>query len=404
VSILSTLRIAVRALAANRLRSALTTLGITIGIAAVLCTVAIGEGSAAQVHEQLLGLGDSFVWVEDGGRNAAGVRTGAGGARKLTAEDMAAIVENVPEIVRCSPLADSRIQVIYGGQNWNTTYRGVSPDYVIVRRWPIALGSSFSDADVVAHAKVAVLGNTVFSQLFGETNPIDEEIRLGSEVFRVVGVLQAKGASASGNDDDVILIPYTTAQRNLLGRTWLDDGMCSAASDAAVPLAQAHIVDLLRIRHRISEGDADDFNIRAPDEQIRTREDAARSMGVMLAGIASVSLLVGGVGVMNIMLVSVTERTREIGLRMALGARQRDVQWQFLAEALVLGLIGGAGGVAVGLVASRVIAESSGWPLVVSSQTIGIAVAFAVSIGLVFGFYPARHAASLDPIDALRAE
>jgi putative ABC transport system permease protein len=404
MSIFSTLRIALRALACNRLRTALTTLGIMIGISAVLCTVAIGEGSAAQVHEQLLALGDSFVWVEDGGRNAAGVRTGAGGARKLTAEDMAAIVQDVPEIVRCSPLADSRIQVVRGERNWNTTYRGVSPDYLLVRRWPVALGSSFSDADVAAHTKVALIGKTVADQLFADDSPIDEEIRLGSVLFRVVGVLQTKGATTSGNEDDAILIPYTTAQRNLLGRTWLDDGMCSASSDAAVPLAQAHIIDLMRLRHHIEEGQADDFNIRAPDEQIRTREEAARSMGLMLAGIASVSLVVGGVGVMNIMLVSVTERTREIGLRLALGARQRDVQWQFLAEALVLGLIGGVLGVGVGLMGSSLIAESSGWPVIVSAETIVVAVAFAISVGLIFGFYPARHAASLDPIDALRAE
>ena len=402
--VLTALRIAGRALARNRLRTALTTLGITVGIAAVLCTVALGEGSAAQVHEQLLGLGESFVWIEDGGRNAAGVRTAVGDAKKLTADDMKAIVQEVPEIARCSPVADSRTQIIYGNRNWNTTYRGVSPDYLSVRRWPVALGTAFSDADVTAYAKVVVLAKTVADQLFGDENPVDEVIRIGPQLFKVLGVLQPKGASASGNDDDIVLIPYTTAQRYLLGRTWLDDGMCSASSDAAVPVAQAHIIDVMRVRHRILEGQADDFNIRSPDEQIHLREDAARSMGLMLAGIASVSLLVGGVGVMNIMLVSVTERTREIGLRMALGARERDVQLQFLAEALVLGLIGGAMGVGVGFLASSVVTESVGWPVMISTRTILIAVAFALSVGLIFGFYPARQAARLDPIDALRAE
>jgi putative ABC transport system permease protein len=402
---LAALRIACRALARNRLRTALTTLGITVGIAAVLCTVALGEGSAAQVHEQLLGLGESFVWIEDGGRNASGVRTSVGDAKKLTAEDMKAIVQEVPEIARCSPVADSRAQIIYGNHNWNTTYRGVSEDYLAVRRWPVALGTAFSDADVTAYAKVVVLAKTVADQLFGEgENPVDQVVRIGPQLFKVLGVLQPKGASANGNDDDVVLIPYTTAQRYLLRRTWVDDGMCSATSDAMVPIAQAHIVDVMRVRHRIFEGQLDDFNIRSPDEQIRLREDAARSMGVMLAGIASVSLLVGGVGVMNIMLVSVTERTREIGLRMALGARERDVQWQFLAEALVLGLIGGAMGVGVGFLASSVVTESVGWPVVISTRTILVAVAFALSVGLIFGFYPARQAARLDPIDALRAE
>ena len=295
--LMTALRIACRALARNRLRTALTTLGITVGIAAVLCTVALGEGSAAQVHEQLLGLGDSFVWVEDGGRNAAGVRTAAGDAKKLTAEDMHAIVEEVPEIVRCSPVADARSQLVYGNRNWNTTYRGVSADYLQVRRWPVALGTSFADADVTAYAKVVLLGKTVADQVFGDTNPIDEPIRIGRVLFKVLGVLQAKGGSSMGNDDDVVLVPYTTAQRYLLGRTWLDDGMCSASSDAAVPLAQAHIIDLMRARHHIEEGRADDFNIRAPDEQIRTREDAARSMGSDAGRYSpSVSLLVGGIG------------------------------------------------------------------------------------------------------------
>jgi putative ABC transport system permease protein len=294
--------------------------------------------------------------------------------------------------------------MIYGNRNWNTTYRGVSADYLQVRRWPLAEGTGFSDADVSAYAKVVVLGRSVADELFQDVDPVDQTMRIGSQLFRVLGVLEAKGASAMGNDDDIVLIPYTTAQRYLLRRTWVDDGMCSATSDAVVPTAQAHIIDLMRIRHRLGDGKADDFNIRAPDEQIKTREEAAKSMGLLLAGIASVSLIVGGVGVMNIMLVSVTERTREIGLRLAIGARARDVQGQFLTEAIVLGLLGGLLGVGLGYIGATAVTQSLGWPVTVSTQTVLIAVGFSMGVGLVFGYYPARHAARLDPIEALRKE
>jgi putative ABC transport system permease protein len=396
---------AVKALARNRLRTVLTMLGIMIGIAAVICTVALGAGSAAQIHEDLLNLGDNFVWIENGSRTLSGVRTGNGGAPRLTGDDMQAIVDEVPEITRCSPQVDSRIQVIAGNQNWNTTYRGVSADYLPIRRWSIVSGTAFNDHDVQQRAKVALLGQTVVNKLFGDQDPVDGTIRLGSHLFKVLGVLSNKGSSSTGQDqDDFILVPYTVAQRDLKGTTWLDDVLCSAASEAAIPFARDHITNLMRDRHRISEGQPDDFNLPAPDDSIRTREEAARTMGVMLGSIAAVSLLVGGVGVMNIMLVSVTERTREIGLRLAVGARERDIRRQFIVESIVLSLVGGAFGIAVGIVASRLLADAAGWPSFVSLDTLITATAFSTATGLVFGYYPARRASALDPIDGLRFE
>jgi putative ABC transport system permease protein len=397
---------AVKALGRNRLRSLLTMLGIMIGIAAVICTVALGQGSAAQIHQDLLMLGDNFVWVENGSRNVAGVRSGAGGVPRLTDEDMTAIVAEVPEIVRCSPQVDARSQVVAAGQNWNTTYRGVSSDYLLIRKWSIAAGSGFSDLDIERRAKVALLGQTVVDQLFpAGRDPVGQGIRIGTQMFTVQGVLNSKGPSSTGQDqDDFILVPYTTAQRHLKGTQWLDDVLCTASSEATIPAAREHMTDLLRIRHRIAPGQNDDFNLPAPDEAIKTREEAARTMGLMLSLIAAVSLLVGGVGVMNIMLVSVSERTREIGLRMAVGARARDVRRQFLAEAVVLSVVGGTIGIAAGVFASRAFADAFGWPALVSVDTIAIATAFSTGTGLVFGYYPARRASTLDPIDALRFE
>jgi putative ABC transport system permease protein len=396
---------ALKALRSNRMRSALTMLGIMIGIAAVICTVSLGTGSAAQIHEDLLNLGDNFVWVENGSRNVAGVRTGAGGAPRLTSDDMTAIATEVPEITRCSPQVDGRSQVIIGSQNWNTTYRGVSDDYLPIRRWSIVAGSGFSDLDIERATKVALLGNTVAVNLFGDEDPVERTIRIGSQLFRVQGVLSKKGVASSGQDqDDFVLIPYTAAQRYIKGTTWLDDVLCSASSEAAIPLARDHITDLMRERHRIAGEQADDFNLPAPDESIKMREDAARTMGVMLGSIAAVSLLVGGIGVMNITLVSVTERTREIGLRMAIGARARGISSQFIMESIVLSLVGGAFGIAIGVVASRVLADAAGWPSVVSVDTIVMATVCSTATGLVFGYYPARRASTLDPIEALRFE
>ncbi len=400
------LRIALRALARHRMRTVLTILGITIGIGAVICTVALGEGSGAIIQQQLANLGDNFIWIENGSRNVGGVRTGARGVENLSVEDSVAIVEEVPEIVRCSPNVDGRLQIVHGNQNWFTRYLGVSPDYLLIKAWPVADGASFSDADVRDRARVAVLGRTVANMLFGEDEPVGETVRMNGQVFTVVGILKARGTSTAGQDqDDTVFLPYSTVMHYINNRsTHVDDIMCSATTNGAIPAAQDHISDVLRVRHRIPEDGNDDFTLREPEDSIRLQEDSARTMSWMLSAIASVSLLVGGVGVMNIMLVSVAERTREIGLRIALGARESDVRVQFLVEAVVLGLGGGVAGAAIGLAGSRVFADLYAWPMLVSPRTILVAVAFAAGVGVVFGYYPARRAASLDPIEALRSE
>ncbi len=394
-----------RTLARNKLRTALTMLGITIGIGAVICTVAIGEGGSNQIREQMLSLGDNFVWVEAGGRNVNGVRTGTGATKTLTLADMQAFLQAIPLIKSCSPQVDSRIQVVYGNQNWNTTYRGVSPEYLSIRRWSVEEGDPFSQEDVKASANVCLLGQTVVGYLFGDEDPLGKTIRVRDIPFKVIGVLQPKGQSATGFDqDDVILIPYTTAQHKVKGIDWLDDIMCSAISPDAVRPGQDQITLLLRERHHILSGQQDDFNIRSPEEILQAREEASRTLTFMLASVASVSLLVGGIGIMNIMLVSVTERTREIGVRMAVGATERDVHMQFLTEAIVLSILGGALGVLTGIFASRGLSKMLAWPMTISLETIVIAVLFSAATGVFFGYYPARKAASLDPIEALRYE
>jgi putative ABC transport system permease protein len=387
------------------MRSALTMLGVIIGVSAVICTIAIGEGASHKIQEAIASVGANVVWVEAGGVNRGGVRTGSGGTKSLTLADMHAIHDQIPLIAHVSPVVDTRTQLVYGNQNWNSTVRGVSPDYVNVKLWPVVKGGMFDETEVERASPVCVLGQTIVDQLFGEQEPLGETIRVKGEPCKVVGVLGVKGQSATGQDqDDTFFMPYTTVMKKIKGQYWLDDIMMSAVSSAMIPAAEAQIAQLLRARHHIREGADDDFNLRHPTEIAEAIAASARTMEVLLASVASVSLFVGGVGIMNIMLVSVTERTREIGLRMAVGARGRDVLRQFLLEAVLLSLTGGLLGIALGMGGTTTISQVFEWPTRVSGNAIGLSVAFAAAIGIFFGFYPARRAARLDPIEALRHE
>jgi putative ABC transport system permease protein len=396
---------AVLTLVRHKLRSALTVLGVMIGIGAVICVVAIGQAGSEQVQDQLNNLGDNFVWIEEGARAPNGVQTGSHGNRTLVEGDVDAIRRQVPLLKAASPNVDVNGQLVYGNNNWATHGRGVSPEYFDIKRWKLSAGAPFTNADVERAANVVVIGDTVRDKLFGTEDPIAKVIRIGTQPFQVVGVLEARGQSAFGQDqDDTIVLPYTTVQKKLTGKPWLDDIWCSAVSQEAVDPSIVEVSALLRDRHKLRPDQADDFNIRRPDEVINARLEASRTFTVLLVAIAAVSLLVGGIGIMNVMLVSVTERTKEIGLRMAIGATEGDVQVQFLGEAILLSLVGGLAGVALGVMGSWMLGIILQWPMSLSVKAIGVAASFSVAVGVFFGFYPARKAASLDPIEALRFE
>jgi putative ABC transport system permease protein len=398
-----TFRMAFRALARNKLRTTLTMLGIMIGIGAVICTVAIGEGGSSLVHEQLLGLGTNLVWIEAGGRNVNGVRTGNGATKSLTVDDAMAIERSVPLIASVAPTVDGPVQVVYGNQNWSTHYRGISPEYFEIRRWTVERGSLFTTSDVEHMNNICVLGRTVVDSLFGTDDPIGKTLRLKNQPFRVIGVMQPKGLATSGFDqDDFVNIPYTTAMKKLAGIYWLNDIFASAVSPEATAPAIDQVRRLLRQRHHLRPEEPDDFNIRHPEDTLQAQEEASRTFTLMLASIASISLLVGGIGIMNTMLVSVTERTREIGVRMAVGATEHDVQKQFLTEAVALSLLGGAAGVVFGIGASAGVSRLLHWPSIISPIAIVTAAIFSTAIGILFGYYPAQRASRLDPIEALR--
>jgi putative ABC transport system permease protein len=389
----------------NWIRSVLTILGISVGVGAFICVVAIGNAGSSRIEDQLQSLGDNFIWVEAGSRARNGIRMGSRGTRSLILSDAQAILEQVPLIKSMSPNVDGHIQVVYGGENWATQYRGVTPEFVEVRRWNVRLGTFFTAADVEADAPACVLGQTVLENLFGNEDPIGKIIRIQSLPCRVVGVLRAKGFSATGQDqDDFVVMPFTTVQKRITGTFWLDDIFCSAVSREAMPEATKQIVGLLRERHHLNAAEDDDFNIRRPEDVVQAQLATSRIMTLLMACVASLSLLVGGIGIMNIMLISVTQRTREIGTRLAVGATEWDVQLQFLSEACVLSLLGGAFGLLAGGVSSVMVKNLFQFPTKLSPEIFALGSIFSASLGVLFGYYPARKASQLDPIQGLRYE
>jgi putative ABC transport system permease protein len=401
----ATMKIAVRALRRNTLRTLLTMLGIIIGVGAVIAMVAIGNGAKAQMEARVASLGQNVIQVFSGSSSRGGFRGGFGSSGTLTKEDYDAIRAELTGINGASPEVRNYAQLAFGNQNINSPVMGVGSEYVDIRAWPVETGANFTETDVRNANKVALIGKTTANALFGDTDPVGQIVRIRSAPFTIVGLLAAKGTSMFGSDqDDVVLVPYTSAMRRLSGDTTFRSIMIQAAQADGLADVQQQVTELLRQRHRTGGEREDDFIVRTQQEIADFATDSARIMTYLLAAVAGVSLLVGGIGIMNIMLVSVTERTREIGIRMAVGARSRDILLQFLIEAVTLSLVGGLIGIAFGVGGARVVSANLGWSTLVSPDSIILAFAFSAAIGVFFGFYPARKAAQLDPIDALRYE
>jgi putative ABC transport system permease protein len=401
------LKVAFRAIGRNKMRSILTMLGIIIGVACVIATVGIGEGARVQMESQLKSLGTNFLMIFPGTATSSGARGGWGSDSKLNASDVEAIRNECSTCAYISMSTRSVAQVIYGNQNWSTSIQGAEIDWPLIRSWNLEEGEFFTDADNRTGAKVCVIGKTIENELFLGEDPIGKTIRIKNIPFRVIGVLDSKGGSLTGQDqDDLVVAPYETVKKRLMGARATNIGMVmvAASSNEMVDRSQDEITQLLRQRHKIGPGQEDDFMVRSQTEMLQQAEEQSETLSILLWSIAGVSLLVGGIGIMNIMLVSVTERTREIGVRMAIGAKGRDIRSQFLIEALVLSISGGIFGIALGYGIQKAVANFGGWPISLQPEAIAMAFFFSAMIGVFFGFYPAQKASRLDPIEALRYE
>jgi putative ABC transport system permease protein len=406
----SSVRVALQAVAANPMRSALTILGIVIGVGSVIAMIAVGRGATQRIQDQIRSIGSNILIVLSGSSTAGGLRAGSGTLLRLTEEDAAAIQAECPAVDLAVPTVRGTAQIVFGNQNWSTVVQGGTPDYLAARDWPLASGEPFTPQDQAAATKVALLGQTVAQNLFGDSDPVGQIIRIKKVPFTVLGVLSPKGQSPWGQDqDDLVVVPLSTAKRRVLGVSQANARAVSSimvrAREAGLQKeAEEQVAALLRQRHRLQPDQDDDFTVRNLSEVFAAQEASARVMAVLLGAIASVSLLVGGIGIMNIMLVSVTERTREIGLRMAVGARGRDILLQFLIEAVTLALLGGIIGTGLGLLGSAVLARFGDWAVTVDASALLLAFLFSAGVGIFFGFYPAKRAAELNPIEALRYE
>lgn len=397
--------IALEGLRANKLRSILTMLGIIIGVGAVIAMISIGMGVRDKVQNSIASLGSNLIIITPGATSPSGVRLAAGSNTTVTNKDAQAIAREVSGVNLVAPSVSKQYQIVYGNKNWTTTVQGTTPEFAEVRNYELDNGSFFTNQDVDTRARFAVIGNTVSENLFGEISPIGQMIRINKAPFKVVGVLKSKGQSAGGMDqDDMVLVPLTTAQERLLGITYLHTISVQAVDGDVINQVQEDVTTLLRTRHKLTADKVDDFTVRNLAAVMATAEETTGTITLLLGNIAAISLLVGGIGIMNIMLVSVTERTREIGIRKALGATYHNILLQFLIEAIVIGVTGGVIGIGLGVGAAYAISAIAGWNTVISFTAIVVAFGFSILIGLFFGIYPARKAALLDPIDALRYE
>jgi putative ABC transport system permease protein len=403
-----TLKIALRALRTNKMRSFLTMLGIIIGIAAVIAMMAVGTGASYVISQQIASIGSNIILVIPGSTTSGGLRTGSGGAQTLTNDDVKAIMNECPSVSTASGTVRSSGQIVYGNMNWSTVIMGGTPELFEIREWPVIFGRSITQQDVDSAGKVCLLGQTVADNLFGSADPIGNIVRIKKIPFTVIGILEGKGQSPQGTDqDDTVFVPLRTAQRNLVRSQRTDSVgalIVKAKSEMVLDKAEEEINSLLNQRHRITNGKEPDFSTRNLSEILAVAEKSSKAMSLLLGAVASISLIVGGIGIMNIMLVSVTERTREIGIRMAIGAKKNDILLQFMTEAVLLTMLGGLIGIALGAGGATIVSKLLGWPTMISIQSITIAFFFSAAVGIFFGFYPARKAAGLNPIDALRYE